>query len=366
MRMALVLGTRPQLVKSAPIIREAVRRNYDLEVVHTGQHYDLEMSDVFFEIFSIPPPTTNLNVGSGSDGYQTGEIIIRLEKFLSNNPPSLVIVPGDTNSALGAALAAVKLRIPTTHLEAGARSSNMKMQEEVNRRAIDHISSGLFAVSPTCLRNLSEEKVPGRATLSGDTMFEIFEKSKKRIEESGILDEIDVAPRDYFVATLHRAENTSDIRSLVSTIKSLNALGKKVVFPAHPRTQNVLKANGQGITGENLKVIKPVDYFSMIKLLKNSLGLFTDSGGLQKEAFWANTPCVTLRNETEWMETVDVGVNFMVGTNPGSLPKLANELVSNRGMLEKRFVTAGNPFAVPGRDPSQIVCDELMKYAEGA
>lgn len=342
MEILLVVGTRPQIVKSVPVIRAAKRAEMELKIVHTGQHYDYDMSDVFFEDFSVSKPAVNLGIGSGTHGYQTGETILRLEKFLSEERPDLVLVPGDTNSALGAAIAAAKMHIPLAHIEAGARSFNMGMQEEINRRIIDHVSSLLFAVSDKCEENLSRESVLGEVIISGDTMYDIYRESLPKIENSEVVDRFTLSPRDYLVLTLHREENVENSERLKNIMQAITSLKLKVVFPIHPRTNRMLQSLSVG--SSNLMIVEPLDYFSMMKLVRESLLVLTDSGGLQKEAFWSNVPCITLRDETEWGETLKGGANRVVGASASKIQEAVNLAIRNYDDELDKTKTVGNPY----------------------
>jgi UDP-N-acetylglucosamine 2-epimerase len=360
MKLFLVVGTRPQIIKSVPIVYEANKRGLQIEIIHTGQHYDDLMSDIFFENFSLPKPIANLNVGSGSQGYQTGEIIIRLEKVLMENKPDLVIVPGDTNSALASSVIAAKSRIPLAHIESGARCYDMAMEEEINRRVIDHISSLLFTVSKNCKDNLLKENVLGHIIFSGDTMFEVYEKSFPKILENDILDRLKLKPKEYFVLTIHREENVEDPVKLLSVLKAITLLGEKVVFPAHPRTRNKLTQIGVKTNYENLIFINPLDYFSMMKLVKESMLVITDSGGLQKEAFWSKVPCITLRKRTEWVETVELGVNFLADVEKNKIINLIRSIINNYDEIIARLRTVYNPYVNAGLIPSKVIVDRII------
>jgi UDP-N-acetylglucosamine 2-epimerase len=342
MDILLVVGTRPQIVKSVPVIREAKKAEIELKIVHTGQHYDYDMSDVFFENFSVPKPAVNLGIGSGTHAYQTGETILRLGRFLSEERPDLVLIPGDTNSALGAAIAAAKTHVPLAHIEAGARSYNMGMQEEINRRLIDHASTILFTVSQNCRENLLREGVWGRAIISGDTMYDIYAQSLQRIEESEVLSRLKLISKDYLVLTLHREENVDSLTRLRNILEAITSLNVKVVFPIHPRTEKEVQL--LGIHGSNLAIVDPMDYFSMMKLVRESLLVLTDSGGLQKEAFWSGVPCITLREETEWVEMVKKGSNRVVGANKDRIRETVDSVIQNYDAEISKIKGSNNPY----------------------
>jgi len=322
MRVALVIGTRPQIIKSAPIVHAAKGfPEVELFIVHTGQHYDYEMSKEFFNELSLPDPVVNLGVGSGSHGWQTAQMMMGLEKAYLELRPDVVLVPGDTNSTLAGALTAVKMRIPVAHVESGARSWDMGMPEEVNRRVVDHVSDLLFAVSENCAANLRREGIPDeRIRLVGDTMYESIQRHMSDIEREQAAKQYGLEPKHYGVLTLHRAENTDDEARLSSILGALVDLDIDIVFPCHPRTRARLAEFGllEAIKGR-LRLVEPLPYFRMLSLVRDGGVVLTDSGGLQKEAFWLGTPCVTLRDSTEWVETVEAGVNVLVGWDRGRI-----------------------------------------------
>lgn len=364
MIISLILGTRPQIIKSAPIIDQALKQGLDIRVIHTGQHYDYELSKIFFEKFDLPNPYVNLNVGSGSHAYQTAEIMLRLEKVLTNLKPSIVIVPGDTNSALASALVAVKLGMKVAHVEAGARSYDMSMPEEVNRRLIDHMSFLLFSVSERCVRNLEMENVFGKIYMSGDTLFDIFMKQMPIAYNSKVLEENDI-PREYIVLTLHRAENVDDPKRLGSIIKAITLLrDMMVIFPVHPRTLNRLSSYNflkKLKESKHIRLLKPLDYHDMLKLMSEAKLILTDSGGIQKEAFWLKVPCVTLRENTEWMETVELGANFLVGYDINRIVTTVRTLFNNTS-IRNRIKNLPNPYG-DGRAAAKII-SFLLKHLQ--
>jgi UDP-N-acetylglucosamine 2-epimerase len=340
--ICLVLGTRPQIIKSAPLIHElSSNNNVNLKIIHTGQHYDYEMSRAFFEELLIPDPYCNLNVGAGSHAHQIAKIVQRLGKVLPELRTDLVLVPGDTNSALASALTSVKVGVPVAHIESGARCYDMLMAEEVNRRVVDHVSSILFAVSENCLNNLEKESVLGKTVLSGDTMYDVFLQEHRAIRKSEILEKIGV--KEYCVLTLHRAENVDDTDRLRALLGSLNRVrSKKIIFPVHPRTRRAMKKSM--IKFDNLVAIDPLPYNDMMRLVQGSTFVLTDSGGLQKEAFWCKTPCITLRERTEWVETTDLGVNFAAGTAEKDVLVAIQALLKNYDAVKAKFDKIGNPY----------------------
>lgn len=319
MRVAVVTGTRPQIIKSIPLLHALENENAQVSFIHTGQHYDYEMAAQFVDELSTTKPKYNLKVGSGTGVYQIHEIMMRLEKVLTKVHPDCLVVPGDTNSALAAALTGFKLDIPTAHLEAGLRSFDMVMQEEVNRRLIDHGSSGLFAPTLTASKNLKDENVRGTTYRTGDTMYDIL---KDRLPKFGspefresVVRELSMEGIDFAVLTLHRRENVDREQKLRAIMKGFSLLDHEIVFPIHPRTREKL-AEASLAPSENVHVISPVSYDKMMGLVSQSSLLLTDSGGLQKEAYLLNTPCVTIRDNTEWVETLEAGANVLTSTNP--------------------------------------------------
>jgi len=345
----LVLGTRPQIIKSAPLIHLAKKdSDIDMQIVHTGQHYDYEMSKEFFDELKLPDPIVDLNVGSGTHAWQTGKMMIRLEKALIKETPDLVVVPGDTNSTLAGALAAAKLHVPVAHIEAGARSYNMRMPEEINRRLTDHCSTLLFAPTKNCANNLLREGINQKNVhLVGDTMYDSLLRHLPKAMKEKVLGRLNLKPGGYAVLTAHRPENVDSPKRLRKIIDAMTKLEELViVFPVHPRTRRRLKeANLQKRIDKegNPRLIKPVEYHEMLNLMKKAKLVFTDSGGMQKEAFWLHTPCVTLRDETEWTETVDLGANVLVGADPKRILTETKRVLRDKGM-KRRLKDKINPF----------------------
>jgi UDP-GlcNAc3NAcA epimerase len=317
-RVASVLGARPQFIKAA-VVSQALRAVSGVQevFVHTGQHYDDKMSRVFFEELELPEPDYHLGVGSGTHGAQTGRMLERVEEVLLRERPDCVLVYGDTNSTLAGALAAAKLHIPVAHVEAGLRSFNRRMPEEINRVLTDHASDLLFAPTDTAVANLQREGIPEeRIHLVGDVMYDAaLYYGRKAEQNSRILERLGLRPRGYVLATVHRAENTDDPRRLEAIIGGLVEVSGEVpvIFPVHPRTRRAIETNG--LLSErkgNLRMIPPVGYLDMIVLERHARLIATDSGGVQKEAFFYRVPCVTLREETEWVELVELGWNYLV------------------------------------------------------
>jgi len=318
MKVVTIVGARPQFIKCAPISREL--RQVAVEVlIHTGQHYDNNMSDAFFCELNLPVPDYNLGVGSGSHGVQSGEMLKGIETVLMDEKPDAVVVYGDTNSTLAGALAAAKLHIPVAHIEAGLRSFNRRMPEEINRVVTDHLSTLLFCPSETAVLNLSREGISNGVTLVGDVMLDAFLQNIPIAEaHSTVLERLQVRPREYFLATVHRAETTDDIGRLRAVLTAFERLSvvHPVVWPLHPRTRRVMESHSiDYVSTTALRIINPVSYLDMLLLEKEAAVILTDSGGVQKEAFWLGVPCVTLREESEWVETVQSGWNTLAGTD---------------------------------------------------
>ncbi|NFN88063.1 UDP-N-acetylglucosamine 2-epimerase (non-hydrolyzing) [Clostridium sporogenes] len=318
MKILTVVGARPQFIKAAAV-SNIIRKEHEEILVHTGQHYDENMSKVFFEELKIPKPDYNLEIGSGNHGEQTGKMLIDLEKIYLKEKPDLVLVYGDTNSTLAGSLCASKLLIPVAHVEAGLRSFNMNMPEEQNRILTDHISKLLFVPTVTAEDNLHNEGINQQVHNVGDVMFDAVLHFKKLAEEKeSILNKISIKSGEYILTTIHRAENTNNINRLKNIIEALNESGKRIVLPLHPRTKKYIEDYNLQF-GNNVKLIEPVGYLDMITLEMNSQKIVTDSGGVQKEAFFMKKPCITMRDETEWVETVKSGWNIVVGTDKNKI-----------------------------------------------
>jgi UDP-N-acetylglucosamine 2-epimerase (non-hydrolysing) len=325
MKIASIVGARPNFIKCAPLSTE-IRKEFDEVIIHTGQHYDYEMNKIFFDELKIPEPDYHLGVGSGSHGEQTGEMLKRTEEVLIKETPDLVLVFGDTNTTLAGALAASKLHIKVGHIEAGLRSFDKRMPEEINRVLTDHCSDLLFCPTETAVENLKREGITKGVYLTGDVMVDALKEYIEIAEKkSGILDELDLKPKDYYLATVHRAESTDEFIRLRSIVDAFCVIGN-IVFPCHPRTKKNLKQFDllDKLT-RKVKVIKPVGYLDMLMLEKNAKKILTDSGGIQKEAYILKIPCITLRENTEWVETVDDGWNVLAGADKEKIIKKAND-----------------------------------------
>ena len=355
-----IVGARPQFVKYFALSKA----NRELEqagtsaikhvLVHTGQHYDYSMSKIFFDELGIEEPAYHLDVGSGTHGEQTAKIIQRVEETLVKVKPAMMVVYGDTNSTLGGALAAAKMNIPICHVEAGLRSYNKAMPEEINRVLADHLSTVLLCPSSTAVVSLQKEGFksvmesghlislndieldvrPALVDLNhplvanvGDVMYDVLlHASAIALQRSTILQRLSLTPKTYYLLTLHRAENTDDPRVFKEIVQFINTVanGTTVIFPMHPRTKNVY-AKSEAKFESNVRIVEPAGYFDLLALLKNSSVLLTDSGGMQKEAFWLRTQCITLRNETEWVETLDGGWNTLYKNFKGISPPSSNQ-----------------------------------------
>jgi UDP-N-acetylglucosamine 2-epimerase len=346
-RIVTVIGARPQFVKAAVVSRELVRLKQVREIlVHTGQHYDYEMSAVFFKELGLRRPQYNLEVGSKPHGEQTAEILAKLERVLVKEKPAGVIIYGDTNSTLAGALCASKLHIPVAHVEAGLRSWNRQMPEEINRIVADHIADILFCPTATAVRNLEAEGIQRGVFNVGDVMLDaalIFGQdgtAKRSPLANGVLQRYGLAAKGYFLITIHRAENTDDPDRLHELLKLLLELRAPAIFPMHPRLGNLLAKSRklrqlrlQLEAKTDLQMVQPVSYLEMLALEKNARAIVTDSGGVQKEAFFFQTPCITLRQETEWIETLADGFNTLVGAEKKKFLQAISRLDKIRARL---------------------------------
>lgn len=351
MKIISIVGARPQFIKLAPLSAELRKRGISEIVLHTGQHYDENMNKVFFEELNISEPDYNLGIGSGLHGEQTAKMLIGIEEILLKEKPDLVIVYGDTNSTLAGALAASKLHIPLAHVEAGLRSFNKRMPEEINRIVADHLSDILFCPTKTAVENLRNEGITKGVYLVGDIMFDAlmhFEKISQ--EKSVILERLGIKPKSYYLLTIHRAENTDNLERLKSILLALMKSGKSIIFPIHPRTKNKVREFGlESYLNSNIRVIDPVGYLDMLNLEKNAYAILTDSGGIQKEAFWLKVPCITLREETEWVETVRYGWNTLVGANKDKILEALDNI------KEGEYVNFDENYAAPK------ICDVILE-----
>ncbi|MFC1922167.1 non-hydrolyzing UDP-N-acetylglucosamine 2-epimerase [Chloroflexota bacterium] len=314
MKIISIVGARPEFIQAMPV-SQALRAQHKEILVHTGQHYDFQMSQTFFDELGIPAPDYNLEVGSGSQASQTAQALVRLEEVFLKEEPDLVIVRGDTNSTLAGALAAAKLHIPVAHIEAGERSFERRMPEEINRLVTDAIAELHFCVSHTAIDHLAREGVSKGVYWVGDVMLDaLLQVQPIARRNSKILSRLNLTPKNYSLVTIHRPANTDDPIRLNDIVDVLNEVSEPVVFPIHPRTRKTLQSNGVHFE-EHIQTIDPVGYLDMLILEENARLIATDSGGVQREAYYLGIPCLTLRNETEWVGTVDVGWNELVGAD---------------------------------------------------
>jgi len=312
-KIVSIVGARPQFIKAAAVSR-LLRQDHQEVLVHTGQHYDYEMSGIFFDGLELPVADKNLGVGSGSHGAQTAGMLQGIEEVLAAARPDCLLIYGDTNSTLAGALAASKLSVPVAHIEAGLRSYNRRMPEEVNRVVADHLSNLLLCPSEVAVRNLAAEGVTRNVHVIGDVMLDVLNWARQRLaaNPSSIHQRLGVRERQYLVATVHRSENTDDPSRLAGILDSFNTADETIVWSVHPRTRRVVADAGMQIE-PHVRMIEPVGYLDMVALTGGARMVLTDSGGLQKEAYWLGVPCLTMRDETEWVETVEAGWNTLVG-----------------------------------------------------
>ena len=340
MRIVSIVGARPQFIKAAPVSR-ALRAQHKEILVHSGQHYDAAMSDVFFEQLGLPQPDRALGIGSGPHGQQTGAMLAAIEALVLETHPDAVLVYGDTNTTLAGGLAAAKLGVPVVHVEAGLRSFNRAMPEEINRVVVDHLSALLFCPTQVSADNLAAEGIRAGVHVVGDVMMDALRLFAETSPAGGAPAAFGVEEGGYFLATVHRASNTDDPAALDSLIDGLSRVGAPVLWAVHPRTRARLAEFGLEATvaaAGNVQVLDPLPYLETMALLRSARALLTDSGGMQKEAYFFGVPCVTLRDETEWVETVELGWNTLVGTDPVRIAAAA--------------AVAGDPTARPTSRPA--------------
>ncbi len=351
-----VVGARPQFVKLAPLARQ-LRKQCDHLIIHSGQHYDYDMSQAFFEQLQIPKPDINLLVGSGGHGQQTGRVLERCEKALKALKPDMVLVYGDTNTTLAGALAAAKLGLPVGHIEAGLRSFRRSMPEEINRVMADHISDLLFYPTPTARANLRHEGITAGLVRSGDLMYEILDGFRPIIEErKSILQRYGLKSGDFILITLHRAENVDDPERLKRFVEIMEQINQTRLLLVHPRTAKNLrcfKLIGRLKKIEGLIIDQPQPYIETLALMSQAAAVMTDSGGIQKEAFFLGRPCLTLRPETEWVETVDEGGNFLVDLSMTKIQRALHAVGKKRRRPN---------YKIGGKRPSEIIAAAILKY----
>lgn len=335
MKIHIIVGTRPNFIKIAPLVRIAKDRSHiTYKIIHTGQHYDFEMDRIFFEHLDIPRADINLEVGSHTDATQTGLVMQRYDEYIRKDRPDMVVVLGDVNSTLGCALVAVKNHIPIAHIESGMRSFKKDMPEEINRICTDVISDILFTPTQSATKNLVREGIPrNRIYLVGHIMIDTLIMYRGLIEKSNILDSLGLENINYAIATIHRQSNVDNPENLHRVLKILNYIQRfiTIVFPVHPRTKRRLKEFGLNIgIGKGLRLINPLGYLDFQKLLANCKFVITDSGGIQPESVYLNKPCITLRETTEWIETVESGLNFITGLELDNIKKVLDKIFDDR------------------------------------
>lgn len=343
LKIVTIVGARPQFIKAAAVSR-VIRNQYanriDEVLVHTGQHYDENMSQVFFDELDIPHPKFNLEISGGNHGAMTGRMLETIESVLLSEKPDWVLIYGDTNSTLAGALAAAKLHIPVAHVEAGLRSFNMRMPEEVNRILADRVSNRLFCPTQTAVENLAREGVTAGVSLVGDVMYDVslYYRDIAR-SRSDVLDRLGLREGEYVLATCHRAENTDDpsrLREIGLALADL-AVRQPVVLPVHPRTAKILADQGLTALMKDVRMVEPLPFLDMVRLEQSARVIVTDSGGVQKEAFFYQVPCVTMRDETEWIETVELGWNMLTGASRVEIVSAATKPARPREKLNSPY-----------------------------
>lgn len=360
MKISVVLGTRPEIIKLAPLIKELQKKQVDFFVLHTGQHYSYQLDKVFFDQLELPQPRHNIDVGSGSHAEETGKMLIGIEKILLEEKPDIVLVEGDTNSVLAGALAAAKLSIKVGHVEAGLRSYDRSMPEEINRVLTDHLSDYLFAPTPKARQillgeGIGEEKISVTGNTIVDAVYQNLELAKSKID---VINDLHLKPEHYFLVTLHRQENVDNTRRFTSILEGLSRLAARfqlpVVYPIHPRSRQ--RMSQSALQPQNLTIIDPVDFLSFLQLESNAKLILTDSGGVQEEACILGVPCVTLRDNTERPETLEVGANILAGAVPDRIVECVEVMLTR----EKDWV---NPFG-DGRAAERIA-NIIMEAEDG-
>ncbi len=367
MKPAFVFGTRPEIIKLSPVIRAFIEAGIKPLLIHTGQHYDYEMSRVFLEELELPEIDYHLEVGSGTQAEQTGKAMIEIERVLMKEKPDVTLVQGDTNTVLAGALASVKLKIPVAHVEAGLRSFDRTMPEEINRILADHASEVLFPPTEEARRNLEREGITENVYVVGNTVVDaVLQNAEVAEKKSDVLERFDLKPGEYLLITVHRAENTDSRENLEKLVEILESLPMRAIYPMHPRTRNRLKGFGllervENI--ENLTITKPLGYLDFLRLEKNAFAIMTDSGGIQEEAIILNVPCLTLRYNTERPETVKAGGNVLIGLEKERALEYLNRLLNDAGFY-RRMANAPNPFG-NGKAGERMVEILLGLYERG-
>ena len=350
MKVLSIVGARPNFIKMAPILQALEEKKHESILLHTGQHYDFNMTEIFFKEFGTVKPNYNLGVGSGTHAYQTAEMLKGIEQVIVKEEPDVVLIPGDTNTTIAGALAAVKLHVKIAHIEAGLRSYDKRMPEEINRILTDHCSDILFCPTKNAVKNLAKESISRGVALVGDTMYELAMKFQRQMMKAKL--EVHL-PEEYILMTIHRAENTDE--RLEEIVHQLLEIDREIIWPIHPRTKEKLKKSGvmKKLT-KKLTIIDPQGYLEFGKLLKKASMVITDSGGVQKEAYWNKIPCITVRDNTEWVETVETGCNVLVK------PQKIKETVEEYSRKTFSF----NKSVYGYMDTSKRIIDALEKQIE--
>jgi len=359
LKITIILGTRPEIIKMSPVIRELERRQTDYFVLHTGQHYSCSLDELFFKKLKLPKARYNLGVGSGSHAEQTARILIGVEKVLCKERPDTVLVEGDTNSVLAGALAATKLHIEIGHIEAGLRSYDRQMPEEINRILTDHCSDYLFAPSERAREILLSEGIPeGKVFLTGNTIVDAIYQNLEVAKRENCLSVLGIVPKEYFLVTIHRQENVDNRARFTSILKSLNAVATEfrlsIIYPIHPHSRK--RMSEFNLEPRNITLLEPVDFLSFLELENNARLILTDSGGVQEEACVLSVPCITLRDNTERPETIEIGSNILAGTSPSRILECVQVMLSRQN-------TWVNPFG-DGKAGERIV-DIIMEGKYG-
>lgn len=361
MKMLTVVGARPQFIKAAAIsrvIRDQYSNSIEEIIVHTGQHHDENMSQIFFDELDIPKPKFNLEISGGGHGAMTGKMLEAIECVLLKERPDCLLIYGDTNSTLAGVISAVKLHIPVAHVEAGLRSFNMRMPEEINRVLADRVSTLLFCPTKTAVENLSAEGIKKGVYQVGDVMYDVALFYRERAQKnSNIIGHLGLTNKSFALATCHRAENTDDPLKLASILKAFSEIAKdlSLILPLHPRTKKLIAENHLSSLLDSIIITEPLSFLDMVALEQCAKMILTDSGGVQKEAFFYNTPCITLRDETEWVETVSLGWNQLVGANTKAIIQAVEKINMGTNPMVQQ-----SPYG--NGDASQKICQHLLKY----
>ncbi len=341
MNLSIILGTRPEIIKMSPLIRECEKRNLDYFVLHTGQHYSFEMDKAFFDDLELPKPAYNLEIGSGSHAEQTGKIMVGIEKVILDEKPDVVLVQGDTNTVLAGSLAASKVNIKVGHVEAGLRSYDRSMPEEINRVVADHVSNILFAPTELSKQNLLKEGIEeNKIFVTGNTIVDaVFQNLEISNNKGNVLNDLKLKSKEYFLLTSHRAENVDNREQMSKLLKGISMIQKEysmpVVFPVHPRTEKRIQEFGFSL--EDIMSIRPVSFLEFLQLEANARLVFTDSGGVQEETCILGTPCITLRDNTERPETLEVGSNILAGVESNRIMQSAVKMINGKKSWNNPF-----------------------------